>query len=69
MRKKFVFCFYYDREVPVEKNSSGCCEFFNDSTARCDYHKYSISSRRTQEKFYRLSERDDLLKNLDEEDQ
>jgi hypothetical protein len=60
MKKKFVFCFYYDREVPVEK-SAGCCEFFNNGSHRCDYHKYSISNRRVGDKFYKLSERDNII--------
>jgi hypothetical protein len=68
MKKRFVYCSYYDRDVPNE--GSGCCDFYNDETHRCEYGKYKISSRRIRrDKFYKLSHRDDLLGDFDNDEQ
>jgi hypothetical protein len=66
MKRKFIFCSYYERDVPHE--GEGCCDFYNNEKSRCEYGKYKISSRRSTSKFYKLSRRDDILGDVDSED-
>ena len=53
-KRRFVYCSLEKNEVPVE-DGEGCCEFYNESTHRCDYNKYAHPTGRR-----RLSEREEL---------
>ena len=63
--RKFIFCNYYNREVPAVKDA-GCCDFYNDEEKTCDHDKYSISSRDSLMRKSRLSERDDIYSDFSE---
>lgn len=67
MKKKFIFCSYYDRDIPHE--GAGCCDFYNDESGKCEYGRYKISNRRIVSKLYKLSHRDDLLDDIANEEQ
>lgn len=62
-RRRFVLCHSQQREVPVE-TKEGCCEFYNASTNRCDFSKYShVSSHK------KLSERDEVYRKFSQNDE
>lgn len=54
-KRKFVVCFSYDQEVPVE-DGKGCCEFYDGDTDKCEYNKYA------SKKHHILSEREEVYR-------
>ena len=64
--RKFVFCNYYNRDIPDDQG--GCCDFYNAEEKTCEHDKYSISSRDELLRRSRLSERDDIFSDFNEFD-
>ena len=55
-KRKFVYCASSETEVPIE-NGEGCCEFYNYSSHKCEFSKYSHRSS-----IKRLSEREEVYR-------